>query len=85
MYTVSIHHVCRGIGRVSIAGVSFVEHEKSVVPITELFYHSITQMLTAIKHVATDNFVFQQDSALAHHACNTVPLLQEAKLSTSIY
>ena len=32
------------------------------------------QMLTAIKHVATDNFVLQQDSALVHHAWNTVPL-----------
>jgi len=42
------------------------------------------QMLTAIKHVATDNFVLQQDSALVHHAWNTVPL-QEAKLSTSLF
>ena len=34
------------------------------------------QMLIAIKHVASDNFVFQQQSALAHHACNTVQLLE---------
>ena len=27
------------------------------------------QMLTAIKHVATDNFVLQQDSALVHKPC----------------
>jgi len=38
-------------------------------------------MLTAIKHVADDKFCFQQDSALAHHACNTVKL-QESELST---
>ena len=92
MYTVSIHHVCRldcrGIGTaMSVTGVVFIEHEKSVVTINELFYHSITssqQMLTAIKHVATDNFVLQQGSALVHHAWNTVPL-QEAKLSTSLF
>jgi len=41
-YTVSIHHVCRGIGAMSITGVVFIEHEKSVVTINELFYHSIT-------------------------------------------
>ena len=36
-------------------------------------------MLTAIKHVPGDKFCFQQDSALAHHACNTVKL-QEREL-----
>jgi len=40
------------------------------------------QMLTAIKHVTDDKFCFQQDSILAHHACNTVKL-QESELSTS--
>jgi len=33
-------------------------------------------MLTGTKHVANDSFIFQQDSALAHHACNTVQLLE---------
>jgi len=42
MYTVSIHHVCHGIGTMSVTGVAFVEHEKSMVTITQLFYHSIT-------------------------------------------
>ena len=42
MYTVSIHHVCRGIGAMSITEVVFIEHEKSVVNINELLHHSIT-------------------------------------------
>ena len=33
-------------------------------------------MLPAIRHVAGDNFVFQQDSAPAHRARDTVKLLQ---------
>jgi len=28
-------------------------------------------MLAAVEHAAEDNSVFQQDSALAHHACNS--------------
>ena len=34
------------------------------------------QMLSAIRHVAGDNFVFQQDSAPAHRAPDTIELLQ---------
>ena len=34
------------------------------------------QMLPAIRHVAGDNFAFQQDSAPAHRAHDTVELLQ---------
>ena len=37
---------------------------------------SSQQMLPAIRHVAGDNFVFQQDSAPAHRACDAVELLQ---------
>ena len=81
MYTVSIRYVCRGIGAMSITGVVFIEHEKSVVNINTTVSQ---QMLTAMKHLATDNFVLQQDSALVHHAWNTFPL-QEAKLSTSLF
>jgi len=33
-------------------------------------------MLTAIKSVADDNFVFQQDKTAEHYACNAVKLLQ---------
>jgi len=35
------------------------------------------QMLPAIKHIAGDAFVFQQDSALAHRARDTIQLLQQ--------
>jgi len=34
-------------------------------------------MLPAIKHVAGDMFVFQQDKAPAHHAKDTIKLLQQ--------
>jgi len=34
------------------------------------------QMIPAIKLVAGDTFVFQQDSALAHRVCDTIQLLQ---------
>jgi len=35
------------------------------------------QMLPAIKHVAGDTFVFQQDNAQARHAKDTIKLLQQ--------
>ena len=41
-----------------------------------LFQH----MLPAIKHVAGDVFVFQQDSAPAHRARDTIQLLQRETL-----
>jgi len=34
-------------------------------------------MLPAIKHVASDTFVFQQDNAPSHHAKDTIKLLQQ--------
>ena len=36
-----------------------------------------------INHVVDDNFIFQQDIALVHHACKTVKRL-ERELSTSL-
>ena len=78
MCTVSIHHVCRGIGRHVNYGSSIRQTWKVNVTINEIFYHS---MLTGTKHVANDSFIFQQDSALAHHACNTVQLLESETLN----
>ena len=82
MYTVSIHHVCRGIGHHVNYGSSLRGTWKVSVTVNEVFYVS---MLTAIKHIASDSFVFQQDSALAHYQCNTVQLLENKTLNfTSI-
>jgi len=41
------------------------------------------QMLPAIKHVAGDTFVFQQDNAPSHRANDTIKLLQQ-KSRTSL-
>jgi len=38
------------------------------------------QMLPAIKHVAGDTFVFEQDNASSHHAMDTNKLLQQEPL-----
>ena len=38
------------------------------------------QMLPAIKHVAGDMFVLQQDNASAHRARDTIKLLQQETL-----
>ena len=43
-----------------------------------MYYRDVVlsqQMLPAIKHIAGDAFVFQQDSAPAHRARDTIPLL----------
>jgi len=43
----------------------------SMDSITEVFYH-LNKMLIATKHIADNNFVFLQDSILAHLARNIV-------------
>ena len=50
---------------------------ESQLTINEIFYRS---MLTGTKHISNDSFIFQQDSALVHHACNTVQLLDSETL-----
>ena len=59
-----------------VAGLFFVE---SGVKVDGKYYQDVLpsqQILPAIRHVAGDNFVFQQDSAPAHRARDTVELLQ---------
>ena len=54
----------------------FVDHG---VKVNGQYYRDILlshQMIPAIKQVAGDMFVFQQDSAPAHHARDTIQLLQ---------
>jgi len=47
----------------------------SMDSITEMFYH-LNKILITTKHVADNNFVFQQDSALTHLVCNIVQTSQ---------
>jgi len=47
----------------------------SVDSITEVFYH-LNKMLIATKHIADNNLVFREDSALSHLVCNTVQTSQ---------
>jgi len=42
------------------------------------------QMIPAINQVAGDMLVFQQDSAPAHHAHDTIQLLQRERCLTSL-
>jgi len=70
------------LGAMSVMGVFFTNIERQRTLSVRYFTPLYQQMLTAIKHVADDKFCFQQDSTLAHNACNTVKL-QESELSTS--
>jgi len=71
------------LGAMSVMGVFFTNIERQWTLSVRYFTALYQQMLTAIKHVADDKFCFQQDSTLAHNACNTVKL-QESELSTSL-
>jgi len=69
-------------GAMSVMGAFLANIESQQTQSVRYFTTLSQQILAAIKHVADDKFCFQQDSALAHHACNTVKL-QGCKLSTS--
>ena len=47
--------------------------------------HYQGDMLTGTKHIANDSSIFQQDSALVHHACNTVQLLESETLNFTYF
>ena len=85
MHTVVVHHVCHDIGRhCHLWEFFFSYHWKLADIASEIFYYTVsTTLLTAVEHVADDKFCFQQDSTLAHHACNTLKL-QESEHSTSL-
>ena len=69
-HTLSDDHICHGVRPLG-------HHDKnrsfssssmncmSMDSILEVFYH-YNKMLIANKHIADNNFVFQEDSALAH-------------------
>jgi len=42
------------------------------------------QMLPAIKHVASDTFVFQQDNAASHRAKDTIKQLQQERRNSLV-
>jgi len=70
-------------GAMSVMSVFSVNIESQRTLSVRYFTTLSHQMLTGIKHVADDKFCFQQDSILAHHACNTLKL-QESELSASL-
>jgi len=51
--------------------------------ISEIFYYSVSTNVNYYQTRCWRQFCFQQDSTLAHHACNTVKL-QGRELSTSL-
>ena len=83
-HTLNFYQVCDGVITVAVlkmgvAGFSSLNlRSKSMPSITEMFFYR-SKMLSAIRHVVGDNFVFQQDSAPAHRARDTIELLQREK------
>jgi len=64
------------VSKICVAGLFFV---KPWAKVNGKYYRDVLQsqqMLPAIRYVAGDNFVFQQDSAPAHRARETIELLQ---------
>jgi len=63
------------VSKIGIAGLFFVEHG---IKVNGKYYWDVLlsqQMLPAVRHVAGDSF-FQQDSAPAHRARDTIKHLQ---------
>jgi len=61
---------------VSKMGVTELMFVDPGVKVNGQYYHDILQTISAIKQLARDTFVFQQDSAPSHRACDTIQLLQ---------
>ena len=68
--------VSAAVSKMGVAGLFFVAPGVKVDGKYSQDVLLSQQMLPAIRHVAGDNFVFQQDSAPAHRARDTVELLQ---------
>jgi len=68
------------VSKMGVTGLIFVDPG---VKVNGQYYRDVLlsqQMLPAIKYVAGDTFVFQQDSAPAHRARETIQLLQRETL-----
>jgi len=65
-----------GVSKVGCTHLVFVD---AGVKINGCYYHEVLmsqKLLPAIRQVSGDFFVFQQDSASVHRACETIKLLQ---------
>jgi len=76
----SDHCICHGVRLLGchVNNESFSSSSMncmSMDSITGVFYH-LNKTLIATKHIADNNFVFQQDNALAHLVCNIVQTSQ---------
>jgi len=68
------------VSKIGVTELMFVD---SRVKVNGQYYRNVLlsqQMIPAIKQVAGNTFVFQQDSAPAHHAHSTIQLLQRETL-----
>jgi len=68
--------VSAAVSKMGVTELMFVDTR---VKVNGQYYHCVLlsqQMIPAIRQVVGDTFVFQQDSAPAHRACDTIQLLQ---------
>ena len=80
MHTVGVHHVCRDIWRhVSYGSLFWLKVSGTM---NGIFYYCISTNVNCYQTRRWWQCCVQQNSSLAHHACNTVKL-QDSKLSTS--
>jgi len=82
MHALDVQQVRYGVGCRVKMGVSELMFMDPGVKVNGQCYRSILlsqQMIPAIKQVAGDTFVFQQDSAPAHRARDTIQLLQRER------
>jgi len=82
MHTVGVHHVCHNVGRHPPCQL-WEFFRLTADTISEIFYYSVSTNVNYYQTRCWRQFCFQQDSTLAHHACNTVKL-QGRELSTSL-
>jgi len=81
LHALSDYHICHGVKPLGhhVKNWSFsssgMNNACQWIAFIEVFYH-FNKMLIATKHIADNNFVFQQDSALAYLARNIVQASQ---------
>jgi len=76
--------VSLAVSKIGVIKLMFVDPG---VKVNSHYYRSVLlsqQMIPAIKQVAGDTYVFQQDSAPAHRVRDTIQLLQRERRLTSL-